>query len=1061
MTVSITRQPFPNDKSSLTWATGCAGVFFSCLGNGSCLVLANPDTFPDAAKECTDLPLTPSILSTLDPSDNYERVKTIILGGEKAPDSLIEAWSAPGRTIFNAYGPTEATCVTLMAELAVGQPQTLGFALRGAFVILRDENGNEADAGEICIGGAGVALGYFQDEARTDQSFITYRGERLYCTGDYGRMSFAGVVFAGRKDSLVKNRGFLINLETEVEPLLLDMPAVEIGIAVSVETRLYAFVCPPSAAIGLRENLLQAGRSPFLVPDRIVGIDNLPLTSNGKIDRKALVALLDTPNLSTAKSDPNEDLGPEEAVLKAFSVALKLPESQITALSSFRQLGGSSLAAVSVVTTLKRYSFSTSLSQIFQMDTVSAISQGLTQIEQEKPQLNLDVAKKELWKSVNDTLQTQTDGIVDVAPMTDLQMRMVHGTLRDPSANYLRLGITFAHGSLPELKRSWISAFAAHSSLRTTFLLLGERGAQLIHQHVNPSWEEIPVQELPSEKEWRTLQYLSSEEALSTPSYPHVQPFVGFRVYYAPHGATLVTLTIHHSLIDGWSAVNLIDSFSQAAEGCIPSLPLPEFHQFIKSIDQSHLLVEEKAQTFWKGSLGNLDPIPRLTLPVPTIPTSLAKREEICVSLGTTSAELEIQSLRAKVTPAVLLYAAWSIVLSTYSASAEVIVGATLAGRSWPISHIESAVGPFVNTLPLRVQIDEKECSEQFLRKVFRTLCQISDYQGSTNSFIQTATGKKATDFYETIFALQYDFPPINSWKADTIAKPSSFWTTDSSGAKLNVLVEDSSEGLVARLVYHTDSFTASAVEGMGRHLQNALESFITQDLSRPVSRIRDQLLKPAEIDALVRNFPRFDEKYLGAANLKEAFESMVDRVPDLPALESPNGDVLTYRELDRRSNAVALEIMRLDTNSPFVAVQADGSVEWVVAIFATIKAGYAYCPIDVKYGRDRQKVMLDLAESDVIIYPTAGSIPLDSLRPDIRVLTVETILDALRENEVARFETTIPGERVAALIFTSGSTGVPKGKYYSDEIKTNYQDANSQGRCSNPPSQSLVISRS
>jgi non-ribosomal peptide synthetase component F len=922
-----------------------------------------------------------------------------------------------------------------MAELVVGQPQTLGFALRGAFVILRDENGDEADAGEICIGGTGVALGYFQDEARTEQSFITYRGERLYCTGDYGRMSFAGVVFAGRKDSLVKNRGFLINLETEVEPLLLDIPAVEIGIAVSVETRLYAFVCPASTAIGLRDDLLKAGKSPFLVPDRIVGMDNLPLTSNGKIDRKELIALLDTSNSPTVKPDPHEELGPEEAVSKAFSVALKLPESQITPVSSFRQLGGSSLAAVSVVTTIKRYSFATSLSQIFQMDTVAAISQSLTRIGQGQPQPKLDIARQELWKSVNDTLQTETDGIVDVAPMTDLQMRMIHGTLQDRSANYLRLGISFAHGSLSKLKRSWLCALAAHSSLRTTFLLLGERGAQLIHQQVDPSWEELPVQELPTEEEWRNLQYLSTEETLSTPSYPHIKPFIGFRVYSAPHGATLVTLTIHHSLIDGWSAVNLIESFSQAADGCLPSLPRPEFHQFIKTIDQSHFLVKEKAQAFWKENLGNLDPIPRLTLPVPSTPNSPAKRKEVCVSLGTTSAKLESQSLRARVTPAVFLYAAWSIVLSTYSASDEVVVGATLAGRSWPISEIESAVGPFVNTLPLRVQIDERESSERFLQTVFTTLCQISDYQGSTNSLIQTATGEKATEFYETIFALQYDFPPLSSWKSDTIAKPSSFWTTDSSGAKLNVLVEDSAEGLVARLVYHTDSFTTSAVEGMGRHLQNVLEAFITQDLSEPVSRIRDQLLKPTEIDALVRSFPRFNDQYVGAVNLKEAFESMVDRVPDFPALESPNGEVLTYRELDRRSNAVALEIMRLDSKSPFVAVQADGSVEWIVAIFATIKTGYAYCPIDVKYGRDRQKVMLDLAESDIIIYSTADSIPSDSLHPGLRFLTVDTIVGSIDEIKPVRFQTTISGESIAALIFTSGSTGVPKGKIPSGKF--------------------------
>lgn len=233
----------------------CAGVIFSTICNGGTLILADPPTLEAAAKTCHILPLTPSILSSLDPEAGFDRVEKIFLGGEAPPEPLIQAWYSPHRRVYNSYGPTETTCTVLMRELVAGLPITIGYPIPYSTVSLLDAEGLESLEGEICISGSGLALGYFGDPERTASSFVKLNGQKLYRTGDYGKHTKNGIRFCGRKDSMAKNRGFLINLEGDVEPALLSFEKVTRATACMVNGKLIAFVTPVEARDGLREYL--------------------------------------------------------------------------------------------------------------------------------------------------------------------------------------------------------------------------------------------------------------------------------------------------------------------------------------------------------------------------------------------------------------------------------------------------------------------------------------------------------------------------------------------------------------------------------------------------------------------------------------------------------------------------------------------------------------------------------------------------------------------------------------------------------------------------------------
>jgi acyl-coenzyme A synthetase/AMP-(fatty) acid ligase len=179
-----------------------------------------------------------------------------------------------------------------MGDLSPDGDPTFGGLMRGAKVVLVDEELQETDQGEVMIAGPSLATGYLNNSAMTAKKFIWWNGERFYRTVDLAwRRSDGQYVFMGRADSLVKNRGFLINLETEVEPALLGFHSVRVAVAFKAQNeRLVGCVQPATVDVDQLRHFLRERCNPFVVPDDLVAMNSFPLNVNGKTDRNAIKA---------------------------------------------------------------------------------------------------------------------------------------------------------------------------------------------------------------------------------------------------------------------------------------------------------------------------------------------------------------------------------------------------------------------------------------------------------------------------------------------------------------------------------------------------------------------------------------------------------------------------------------------------------------------------------------------------------------------------------------------------------------------------------------------------
>ncbi|GKT97223.1 AMP-dependent synthetase/ligase [Colletotrichum tofieldiae] len=256
----------------------------------------------ECAAKSTILVATPSVLSALgDPGNTFDKTRTIILGGEAPSQSLLKKWWIPTRNIYNAYRLTETTIMSLIGRAVPWEPVTLGHTMQGSRVVLlpggdvsnAGTGEYDCDFGEMCITGPGLAVGFYRNESLTAEKFITLQnGERAHRTGDFARRTSHGLEFAGRIDSMVKNRGFLINLETQVVPAILAQGASEAAAFIH-KKQLVGFVAPESLDAGVLRPALASKHEDFLVPDRIRALEALPLTVNSKTDFKALRRLVE------------------------------------------------------------------------------------------------------------------------------------------------------------------------------------------------------------------------------------------------------------------------------------------------------------------------------------------------------------------------------------------------------------------------------------------------------------------------------------------------------------------------------------------------------------------------------------------------------------------------------------------------------------------------------------------------------------------------------------------------------------------------------------------------
>ncbi|KAF2815490.1 putative non-ribosomal peptide synthetase SirP/GliP2 [Mytilinidion resinicola] len=991
------------------------GAVFCTLGNGGHLMLSDSETFMRDAGLCTVLPCAPSLLDTLQEPDLYNNIHTICMGGESPSPHLIRKWWSPSRRILNAYGPTETTIAASQAELKPELPISLGRPMNGCQMLLLDSNLEEALEGEIYIGGPIVGLGYYQNEALTKEKFIHWNGTRLYRTSDFGRRTSDGISFLCRKDSLVKNRGFLINLEVEVIPALLENTEVYAATAFMHHQKLVAYVIPECVDVHDLRLKVSSNHDTFHVPDLIKAVSSFPLTSSGKVDVKALRKDLDLEVVHSAELSSSTDT-PLGYLRSAISLALNLPLGNIAEDVSFWELGGNSLAAIKLLSLLHERQLSINLERLYLLPSIVAISEELHAI----------VASATSPSHSQEGVLLCNTRQEPRAPITNVQMGMIRSSLQESLTAYILVSINFETDeqifNSGQWKDAWEIVLARHSIFRTSFDT--SKGTQIAEGSYAHDWEETIV----ATDQLESVINQESDALLALSKYhgfePLFSPANAFRFIRAPGSKSTLLWLVHHSQIDGWSFGILISEVRSIISGQTLPQP-PQFYIFAKNLELHIKQQRHTSIAFWSKTLkGFLEGAP-LNLPKPESKNITTEPSSTSVDLNLSVLDFEEKARNLKVSPAAVIYGAWAMVLATYSAKDRVVFGTVFSGRNFPIAGVEKIVGPMINTCPFPVALNGIDSKSDLLNRVQTQLLQISDHQWSAAEALEEIASGSHARIYDTILFLEYDLPEVFSESEDEKLGQFNITRKDMPEFGLTILVEASKGHFTLRALSQRSLYDGSVISRMLKHFRNLIQALLDsrcQDLPS----IRQRMLDPPELHSLTQNsLSRFDE-YHGPKNLKQSLERAADAWPSHVAVESTSRS-MTYSELDRTANFLAKYIAQIVYPGEAVALVSDGSLNWLIGVISIIKSGAIYVPLDTKLPSQRMEIITKTSDAKLCIVPNQECEGL--LAPDsVPLLSIHQILRGAPSQQSGRLQVNIKPADWAYVIFTSGSTGVPKG---------------------------------
>ncbi|KAL4736972.1 hypothetical protein BDV11DRAFT_172404 [Aspergillus similis] len=1000
--------PTPEDTLLLIFSPGfdaCTGVLFSAICNGAQLLIATPSDFLQCATKCTILPATPSVLRSISDPDTCARIRTIIMGGEAPTQALVQAWARPGREIYNGYGPTETTCASLMARLTPHSPITLGHPMRNSRIVLLDDNLAASDYGEICISGPGLARGYFRNEELTAAKFIIFEGERFYRTGDFARRTEHGLEFVGRVDSFVKNRGFLINLESQVIPLLSRCAGVHAATAFMYQDRLVAFITPSTLDTGALRQSLASQNDSFLVPDRIRAVESFPLTPNGKIDNRALKLLLDT---DSSDQDLVLNGGSKMDILKAaISIALSVPVEEIREEQSFWELGGNSLAAVKVLSLLRTRGCNLQLPALFEAGPLTVVCESI----------ETSVA---IVEGLRDARPSVT------GPMTTMQIKMVRRSLQNPGLGYMLLRMTLPHPGIAmneqKLQEAWRSLMQRHSIFRTTFCLTDERlrvapEAQLdwTSQEANRDDADKLVQAHSSE-----LRRMISQEV----SEKDIAPMSAFRLVTVPNEQSTLLVLAHHSQADGWSFSILLDEL----RALLDDRALPEAPDFIHVACEQRKLQESKhGSDFWDDVLAAHPDPSYLNLPAPTHNKPAPDWTPSCkIDLALTPDQLDSCARRLRVTPTVMLYTAWAVVLSYYTSSDQVAFGAVFSGRNIALPTADRVVGPLLNTCPFFIDFESNETVAECTARTFARLLQMLEYQWSADVAMAGMPTDYIRNVLQTVVVMEYDLPTVAE-PCEAFPDPWTVEREDFLEFDISLLLETAGGSLQGRILYDYSRYDISAMQKMLVHFKNALSCLLIPE-TISMQQVYDSILTLEERQWLLESPQPEPNLYPASATVKDAFEAAASRWPNLPALESPFGS-MTYSELDLAANAVAHSVSGITKPGDVVVVLADGSLHWAISVIAVFKAGRICCVVDKNLPQNRVEAIIEQtgASTFVAANKACAEVIQHKMSPGWFLVICDEFLQS-GSVQTDQLPTVSKPRDTVYLVFTSGSTGIPKG---------------------------------
>ncbi|WP_298510762.1 non-ribosomal peptide synthetase [uncultured Kordia sp.] len=1027
----VTEKDRSLQQASLSFDTSIEEIFPILISGGTLIMLKEHSEFDLLANICeqhrvTILSTNPYALQFLNQSyKNYNfSFRILISGGDILKPEYIDKLYLDYQ-VFNTYGPTESTvCSTYYEVKTLSETIPIGKPIANRTVLIVDANNKNqiqpiGVKGELCILGKGLSLGYLNKSDLTDEKFVNSilsEDSKMYTSGDVARwLPDGNIEFLGRNDDQVKIRGYRIELG-EIESTLHEFSKDFTHITVLVkqvndEKMLVAYYASASEIEKTKlKNFLSEKLPDYMVPSFFVQLKNIPLTLNGKIDKRKLPDIAEEDIIKNPYIAPKNQT--EEELVSIWKQLLEI--ETIGTQDDFFELGGHSLKITKLKNSIEQaFNISMSFSDLFLKTTISAQANHILTEEKESYQEIPKVAPQAYYE------------------LSSAQQRIwILSQFEGSNEAYNMPGVFQLTGAIDaaKLENAFEQLLKRHESLRTQFVL-DASGA--IQQHIL-SETDCHFKLIQETIEDESQQRQAINELVSHAFHLEKAPLIRTKLIKTAEGNYLFVFVIHHIVSDGWSIDILKNELfylynqKESAQEGLPALRIQYKDYAVWERNQLTSPKLEASKAYWISQFSG--ELPVIDLPYktrrPQQKTYAGAKKEITIS------KEKLVALQSKCTgnQATLFMGLMGIVnvlLHRYTRQKDIIIGTPIAGRTH--ADVQHQIGVYINTLPIRTQIQETDSFQDILARIKTTTLKAYKHQAYPFDILiddlSIARDLSRNPLFDIMVTLQNtDEEKLQENKIANV-QVERYSYTDAIAAKfdLDFMFEETKNGLEFALVYNTDLFSETFITALTNQFVTLTDGII-EDVTKNIASL--PILTPQQEQQLLLTFNDTQTDLDEEKTVLDYIQHQVEKHPENSALKDAH-HTLSYETLDQLSNGIANYLIQtLGTNTHPVGVVLDRSVNTIVLLLGILKSGKSYIPLDPTFPLERLKYIVQHSGIETVV----GNQAFTAIQDDnIQWLTIENIL--VESKKVA--ETQLPvvtAAHGAYIIYTSGSTGNPKG---------------------------------